>query len=133
MRDELIFEAARQVRFECVKSCCGVDLKSCATDEWRGDIRGLASALIRLHQDDAQKLRDESDAAGPVWYLDCYFYGAMLGEKFPVATYGPAIMTDVAMIAARVAHNFDRMEMVKKAKGQNPLPRDLWPDVERPH
>jgi hypothetical protein len=65
-------------------------------------------------------------------YLDCYFYGAMLGDKFPVNSYGPASVEAIEALKLRVGHNFDRMEVVEETKGMNPLPADLWPGVDRP-
>jgi hypothetical protein len=65
-------------------------------------------------------------------YLDCFHYGAMLGDKFPVNTYGPATREQLEGLRGRVAHNFNRTEVVQKTLGQNPLPPDLWPGVSRP-
>lgn len=65
-------------------------------------------------------------------YLDCYLYGAMQGDQFPVNSYGPAPKGDIDRLAKLVGHNFDRMEVVATTKGMNPLPRYLWPDVDRP-
>ena len=65
-------------------------------------------------------------------YLDCYFYGALLGDMFPVNSYGPASHDDIEVLKLRIGHNFDRMEVVPETKGQNPLPRDFWPGVVRP-
>jgi hypothetical protein len=65
-------------------------------------------------------------------YLDCFFYGAMLGDQFPVNSYGPATISQLETLKARVGHNFDRMEFNERTKGMNPLPADLWPGVERP-
>lgn len=65
-------------------------------------------------------------------FLDCYFYGAILGDRFPVNSYGPATPEDLTVLQARVGHNFDRTEIVGETKGMNPLPRDRWFDVRRP-
>lgn len=65
-------------------------------------------------------------------YLDCYHYGAMLGSQFPVNSYGPATVEELEALRGRVGHNFDTTEIVNFTKGQNPLPKDLWPGVDRP-
>lgn len=67
-----------------------------------------------------------------MWFLDCYYYGALLGESFPVNTYGPASSAAIAELRERVRHNFDRTEIVRETLGQNPLPPEFWPGVERP-
>ncbi len=61
------------------------------------------------------------------WYLDCYHYGAMLGDKFPVNSYGPATLEDILTLEERMRHNFDRTEVVEQTKGQCPLPQERWP------
>lgn len=48
---EIIFQAAEEAGLVRTHSCCNVDLKLCATDEWRGNLEGFANALIRLHQE----------------------------------------------------------------------------------
>jgi hypothetical protein len=65
-------------------------------------------------------------------FLDCYHRGALLGDRFPVNSYGPASREDLARLNERVAHNFDRTEIVSETKGRNPLPPELWPGAERP-
>jgi hypothetical protein len=65
-------------------------------------------------------------------YLDCYHPAALLGDEFPVNSYGPASQEQLADLAQHIAHNFQRMEIVSQTKGQNPLPADLWPGVSRP-
>lgn len=65
-------------------------------------------------------------------YLDCFHYGAMLGDQFPVNTYGPATREQLEELRERVAHNFNRTEIVTQTLGQNPLPPSHWPGVKRP-
>lgn len=65
-------------------------------------------------------------------YLDCFHYGALGGYKFPVNSYGPALLSDLSVLRERVAHNFHRTEINLNTKGMNPLPVDLWPGVDRP-
>lgn len=67
-----------------------------------------------------------------MYFLDCYFYGALLGKEFPVNSYGPADLDDICLAIKHLAPNFNRMEVVKETRGMNPLPRELWWDVERP-
>lgn len=63
-----------------------------------------------------------------MWYLDCYHYGALLGQKFPVNSYGPANIEEICLLCIRISHNFHRIEIVKESKGQNVLPKNKWPD-----
>jgi hypothetical protein len=66
------------------------------------------------------------------WYLDCYFYGAVLGDKHPVNSYGPASKSDIEQLQSRIEKSFNRTEITRQTRGQNPLPRHLWADVKRP-
>ncbi len=61
-----------------------------------------------------------------MWFMDCYFYGAMLGNEFPVNSYGPASMEDLTKLKKQIGHNFDRIEFTQETKGQNPLPKEHW-------
>lgn len=58
-------------------------------------------------------------------YLDCYHYGALLGDEFPVNSYGPATLFDLIILKNKLK-GFDRMEIVDKSKGTSPLPKDCW-------
>lgn len=48
MLKENIFMAAEQAGFKRIESCCGVPLKTCGQDEWKGDIGAFARCLLRL-------------------------------------------------------------------------------------
>ena len=64
-----------------------------------------------------------------MWYLDCYFYGAMLGESFPVNTYGPASREEMERLKRHFEQldplPFDRCELTQETKGQAPQPNPL--------
>lgn len=66
------------------------------------------------------------------WFVDCYHVGAILGDQFPVNSYGPASFSECEELIKRIEHNFNWTELTTQTKGQNPLPRDYWPGVERP-
>jgi|GEM_PF-5313642 hypothetical protein len=49
---EKLFKAAEDADFVRIKTCCeGVSLKVCSTDEWRGDLGGLAAKIIEASHD----------------------------------------------------------------------------------
>lgn len=60
------------------------------------------------------------------WYLDCYFYGALGGEDFPVNSWGPASLEDINDLDKRISKHFNRTEVVKETKGLNPRSQDRW-------
>lgn len=60
-------------------------------------------------------------------YLDCYHSGAILGETFPVNSYGPATLKELKVLESFIGHNFTRVRFVEETKGQNPLPKERWP------
>ena len=48
VRRELVLRAARESGLVRTYSCCGVEDKFCATDQWKGNLEGFANALLRL-------------------------------------------------------------------------------------
>lgn len=60
------------------------------------------------------------------WYLDGYLYGAMLGDQFPVNSYGPASKDEVELLQRHMSSQFDRTEIVPQTKGQSPLDKERW-------
>ncbi len=69
---------------------------------------------------------------GPVFYLDCFVYCAMLGDRFPVSTYGPSTWAKLLWLRAKIGDNFDRTDIVRETLGQGPLEEEYWPDSDRP-
>lgn len=47
MRREDIFAAAEAAQFARTESCCGVPLKTCSNDVWKGDIAAFISECER--------------------------------------------------------------------------------------
>lgn len=69
---------------------------------------------------------------GPVYFLDCYHHGALLGDRFPVNTFGPADYDKLLWLRAKIGAQFDRTEITRETKGQSPVDEPYWPGVERP-
>ena len=67
-----------------------------------------------------------------LWYLDGFHYGAVLGDKFPVNSYGPATLDDLAYLMTRLANSFHRIELSHETKGQMPLHPNDWLSDWRP-
>jgi hypothetical protein len=67
----------------------------------------------------------------PVYYLDCFSFGSMLGHEFPVNTYGPATLDQCEDLRDRLT-GFDKMRITKRTKCQNSMPSDKWPGMDRP-
>ena len=67
-----------------------------------------------------------------MWFLDCYFFGALMGDQFPVNSFGPAELGDIAGLASRIGNSFDRMVITHQTKGQGPIDPAYWPGVDRP-
>lgn len=46
MRD-VVFDVLKKCEFKSITSCCGVELKTCAGDVWKGDIGWFSSCLFK--------------------------------------------------------------------------------------
>jgi hypothetical protein len=57
--------------------------------------------------------------------------GAVLGDRFPVNTYGPATWDKIEWLRHKMAGQFDRTEIVTDTKGQAPLAEEYWPGTRR--
>lgn len=55
MDREFILEAIEKSGLQRIRSCCGVDNKFCATDEWRGNLEGFAEAIVGVVVDACSK------------------------------------------------------------------------------
>ncbi len=98
---------------------------------------GLTATAFSFPGDDEKWLHREKwicpRVRGPIYYLDCYFYGALCGDRFPVNSFGPALWDKIDWLRAKIGKNFDRTEIVTDTKGQGPLEEEYWPGSTRPH
>jgi hypothetical protein len=55
MDREFILKAIEKSGLQRIHSCCSVDDKFCATDEWRGNLEGFAEAVVGVVVDACSK------------------------------------------------------------------------------
>ncbi len=51
MDREFILEAIKKSGLQRTYSCCGIENKFCATDEWRGNLEGFVNAIVNLYKE----------------------------------------------------------------------------------
>ncbi len=64
-------------------------------------------------------------------YLDCYHDAALLGNLFPVNSYGPASIEQIEKLQNRIKQCFTRTTITEFTKGQCPLPEENWPKLDQ--
>ena len=50
MMNETILRIAKEQDLVCIKSCCGVHMKTCRGDVWKGDIASFARAIAKQQE-----------------------------------------------------------------------------------
>lgn len=65
MSEDLIFQAAELSGFTRTRSCCGVEGKTCRTDEWQGDLKDFVRALLSIQKGRMVVVKDYTGIVNP--------------------------------------------------------------------